>query len=120
MSATGRSPVRLAQDVYPIPSYCVDKLLPWLDLNGRDGEPLTFFYYLSTPGSPGTDAASSSASRCCSVRYAPQRVSAARYQNVFFPVRASGVGASRTIGSRSGPGPPWLWRTLSAYGDQLG
>jgi hypothetical protein len=43
VSATGRSPVRLAQDVYPTPGYCVDKLLPWLDLNGRDGEPLTFF-----------------------------------------------------------------------------
>jgi hypothetical protein len=43
VSATGRSPVRLDQDVYPTPGYCVDKLLPWLDLNGRDGEPLTFF-----------------------------------------------------------------------------
>jgi hypothetical protein len=43
VSATGRSPVRLVQDVYPTPGYCVDKLLPWLDLNGRDGEPLTFF-----------------------------------------------------------------------------
>jgi hypothetical protein len=43
VSATGRSPVRLAQDVYPTPGYCVDKLLPWLDLNGRDGEPLMFF-----------------------------------------------------------------------------
>jgi hypothetical protein len=43
MSATGRSPVRLNQDVYPTPGYCVDKLLPWLDLNGRNGQPLTFF-----------------------------------------------------------------------------
>jgi hypothetical protein len=43
VSATGRSPVRLDQDVYPTPGYCIDKLLVWLDLNGRDGEPLTFF-----------------------------------------------------------------------------
>jgi hypothetical protein len=43
VSATGRSAVRLDQDVYPTPGYCVDKLLPWLDLNGRNGQPLTFF-----------------------------------------------------------------------------
>jgi hypothetical protein len=43
MSATGRSPVRLNQDVYPTPDYCVEKLLHWLDLNGRNGQPLTFF-----------------------------------------------------------------------------
>jgi hypothetical protein len=43
VSATGRSLARLAQDVYPTPGYCVDKLLPWLDLNGRNGQPLTFF-----------------------------------------------------------------------------
>ena len=48
MSATGRSPVRLDQDAYQTPGYCVDKLLSWLDLNGRDGEPLTFLR--PTPG----------------------------------------------------------------------
>lgn len=43
MSSTGRSPVRVAQDVYPTPAYCVEKLLPWLNLTGRDGRPLMFF-----------------------------------------------------------------------------
>jgi hypothetical protein len=44
MSATGRSPARVAQDVYPIPSYCIDKLLPYIDFSrqGCEGPPVTF------------------------------------------------------------------------------
>lgn len=43
MSSTGRAPVRIAQDVYPTPAYCVDKLLPWLDFSNDDRKPLKFF-----------------------------------------------------------------------------
>lgn len=44
MSATGRRPVRVDQDVYATPAYCVEKLLPWLDFEPRPPSArVTFF-----------------------------------------------------------------------------